>query len=40
MPWGGGEGGMDWELGVNICRLLLLKWVSNEILLCNTGNYV
>ena len=27
-------------LGVNRCRLLLLEWISNEILLCSTGNYV
>ena len=31
---------MNWELGVNRCRLLPLEWVSNEILLCSTGNYV
>ena len=28
------------ELGVNRCRLLPLEWISNEILLCSTGNYV
>ena len=32
--------GMDWELGVNRCRLLPLEWISNEILLRSTGNYV
>ena len=37
---GGEESGMDWELGVNRCRLLPLEWISNEILLCSTGNYV
>ena len=38
---GGGEGnGTDWELGVNRCRLLPLEWISDEILLCSTGNYV
>ena len=38
---GGGVGtGMDWESGVNICRLLPLKWRSNEILLGITGNYL
>ena len=38
---GGGEGsGVDWELGVNRHKLLLLEWTSNEILLCSTGNYV
>ena len=31
---------MDWELGVNRGRLLLLEWINNEILLCNTGNNV
>ena len=30
---GGGESEMDWEFGVNRCKLLLLKWISNEILL-------
>ena len=29
---------MDWEFGVNRCKLL--EWISNEILLCGTGNYV
>ena len=32
--------GVDWELGVNRCKLLPLEWISNEILLCSTGNYV
>ena len=36
--WGGS--GMDWELGVNRCKLLLLEWINNEILLCSTENYV
>ena len=36
----GGGSGMDWELGVNRCRLLPLEWISNEILLCSTGNYI
>ena len=31
---------MDWELGVNRCRLFPLEWISNEILLCSTGNSV
>ena len=31
---------MDWEFGVNRCRLLPLEWISNEILLCSTGKYV
>ena len=36
----GGGGGTDWELGVNRCRLLPLEWISNEVLLCSTGNSV
>ena len=32
------DDGMDWELGVNGCKLLLLEWISNEILLCGTEN--
>ena len=31
---------MDWESGVNGCKLLPLEWISNEILLCSTGNYI
>ena len=34
---GGGGIGMEWELGVNRCKLLPLEWLSNEILLCSTG---
>ena len=34
----GGE--MDWEFGVNKCKLLPLEWISNEILLCSTGNSI
>jgi len=30
---------MDWELGGNRCKLLLLEWINNEILLCSTENY-
>ena len=28
------------ELGVNRYKLLPLEWISNEILLCSTENYV
>ena len=31
---------MDWDLGVNRGRLLPLEWISNEILLCSTRDYV
>ena len=37
---GGGGSGMDWELGVSGCKLLLLEWINNEILLCSSENYV
>ena len=38
----GGRGGsrMDWESGVNRCKLLHLEWISNEILLYSTMNYI
>ena len=33
--WGGS--GMDWESGVNRCKLLPLERISNEILLFSAG---
>ena len=38
--WGARRSGVDWELGVNGCKLLLLEWIYNEILLCSIENYV
>ena len=38
--WGERESGKDWELGVNGCKLLLLEWIYNEILLCSIENSV
>ena len=36
-----GEGeGMDREFGVRRCKLLHLEWISNEVLLNSTGNYI
>ena len=38
-----GEGeasGMDWEFGVTRCKLLPLEWISNDILMHSTGNYI
>ena len=35
---GGGGKEIDWEFGVNRCKLLSLE--SNEILLYSTGNYI
>ena len=37
---GGGGSGMDWESGDNRCKLLLLEWINNDILLYSTGNYI
>ena len=31
---------MDWESGVNRCKLLHLEWISNEMLLYSTGNFI
>ena len=36
----GRGGGMDWEFGVSRCQLLQLEWISNEVLLYSTGNYI
>ena len=36
-----GEGvGLLGSLRVNRYKLLPLEWISNEVLLCSTGNYV
>ena len=35
-----GGSGMDWEFGVNRCKLLHLEWISNENLLYSIGNYI
>ena len=37
---GVGGSGVDWELGFNGCKVLLMEWIYHEILLCSTGNYV
>ena len=31
---------MDWEFGVSRCKLSHLEWISNEVLLYSTGNYI
>ena len=31
---------MDWEFGVRRCKLFHLEWMSNEVLLYGTGNYI
>jgi len=37
---GGGGDGVDWEFEVSRCKLFHLEWISNEIFLCYTGNYI
>ena len=36
----GGGSGMDTVFGVSRHRLLHLEWISNEVLLHSTGNYI
>lgn len=31
---------MDWESGLNSCKLLPSEWLSNEILLYSTDNCI
>ena len=40
LPRGGEECGMDREFGVNRCKLLPLEWLSSELLLYSSGNYL
>ena len=40
LPRGRGMGGMAGEFGVSRCKLLHLEWVSDEVLLYSTGNYI
>ena len=37
---GRGGSGMGWEFGVNRHKLLHLEWISNDVLLNSTGNYI
>ena len=30
---------MDWEFGINRCKLLYIEWINN-VLLYSTGNYI
>ena len=32
--------GRDREFGINMYTLLYLKWITNKVRLCNTGNSV
>ena len=40
LVFAGGETGMDWEFVVCRCKLLHLEWISTEMLLYSTGNYI
>jgi len=40
LPRGKGREWVGLESGVNKCKLLHLEWISNEILLYSTGNYI
>jgi len=37
---GRGGSGMDWEFEVSRCRQLHLEWISGEVLLYRTENYI
>ena len=37
---GGRRSGTEWEFEISRCKLLNLEWISNEILLYCTGNYI
>ena len=37
---GRGGSGMDWDFGVCGYKLSHLEWISNEVLLYSTGNYI
>ena len=36
----GSWGGMEWEVGVSRCKLVLVEWINNKVLLYSTGNYI
>ena len=40
LPSGRGGSGKDGEFGVNRCKLLHWEWISNEVLLYSTRNYL
>ena len=37
---GGGGSKLDWEFGVNRCKLLHLERINNKVLFYSTGNYI
>ena len=37
---GESEGGINWEIGIDIHMLLYIKWITNRYLLYSTGDSV
>ena len=37
---GGGRGGMGWEYGISIYKLLYIEWINSKVLLYSMGNYI
>ena len=31
---------MEWEIGVNRCKLLYIEWINNKVLLYSKGDYI
>ena len=40
IKWEWGGSGRVWEFGVHRCKPLHLEWISNEVLLYSTENYI
>ena len=36
----GGGRGLDWEFGINRCKLEYVAWINNKVLPHSIGNYV
>ena len=32
--------GKDWELGISLCKLLLIEWINNKVPMHSTGTYI
>jgi len=31
---------LDWEFGADRCKLFYLEWISNKVLIYNSGDYI
>ena len=38
--WGGGDGGMNWEIEIDIYTLICIKWITNKNLLSKKINKI